>query len=44
MNNAGETNKTTSMWRAIPDDPHDFKPHKKLNTIRDILVHQTLSE
>jgi hypothetical protein len=24
---ASEMNKTASMWRAIPDDPLDFKPH-----------------
>ena len=31
---ASETNKTASMWRAIPDDLLDFKPHEKVNTIR----------
>jgi hypothetical protein len=41
---ASETNKTVSMWRAIPDDLLDFKPHEKVNTIRAILVHQILSE
>ena len=41
---ASETNKTASMWRAIPDDRLDFKPHVKVNTIRTILVHQLLSE
>jgi hypothetical protein len=40
---ANETNKTVSMWRAIPDDLLDFKPHEKVNTIRAILVHQILS-
>src|SRR5215831_8848734 len=39
-----ETNKTASMWRAIPDDLLDYKPHEKVNTIRAILVHQILSE
>lgn len=39
-----ETNKTASVWRAIPDDRLDFRPHKKVNTIRTILVHQLLSE
>jgi hypothetical protein len=34
---AGETKKTTSMWRAIPDDLLEFKPHEKVNTIRAIL-------
>jgi len=41
---ASETNKTASMWRAIPDDLRDFKPHEKTNTIRAILAHQILSE
>jgi hypothetical protein len=33
---ASETNKTASMWRAIPDDFLDFKPQEKVNTIRAI--------
>src|SRR5262245_40626264 len=41
---ASETNKTATMWRAIPDDLLDFKPHEKTNTIRAILAHQLLSE
>jgi hypothetical protein len=44
VNYAGETNKTASMWRSIPDDHLDIKPHKKLNSIRSILVHHILSE
>src|SRR5262245_28263871 len=39
-----EANKTVSMWRAVPDDLLDFKPHEKTNAIRTILVHQLLSE
>ena len=39
-----ESNKTVSMWRAVPDDLLDFKPHEKTNSIRTILVHQLLSE
>lgn len=39
-----ETNKTASMWKAIPDDLLDFAPHEKCNSIRTILVHQLLSE
>ncbi len=39
-----ETNKTASVWRAIPDDQLDFRPQEKTNTIRAILVHQILSE
>src|SRR4051794_15455663 len=41
---ASKTDKTTSMWKAIPDDLLDFKPHEKVNSIRAILVHQILSE
>src|SRR3954468_19012856 len=41
---ASEANKTASVWRAVPDDKLDFKPHEKANTIRRILVHQLLSE
>jgi uncharacterized damage-inducible protein DinB len=41
---ASETNKTASMWKAVPDDKLDFRPHEKVNTIRTILVHQLLSE
>ncbi len=41
---ASETNKTVSMWRAVPEDFLDFKPHEKTNTIRTIMVHQILSE
>ncbi len=39
-----EANKTASMWRAVPDDLLDFKPHEKTNSIRTIFVHQLLSE
>src|SRR5579871_1240407 len=41
---ASEANKTASVWRAVPDDLLDFKPHEKTNPIRAILVHQLLSE
>src|ERR1700736_4016394 len=41
---ASEANKTVSMWRAVPDDLLDFKPHEKTNPIRTIMVHQLLSE
>src|SRR5438270_11046531 len=41
---ASETNKTASVWRAVPDDSLDFQPHEKTNPIRTILVHQLLSE
>ena len=41
---ASEANKTVSVWRAVPDDLLDFKPHENTNSIRTILVHQLLSE
>lgn len=41
---ASETNKTVSVWRAVPNSLLDFKPHAKTNPIRAILVHQLLSE
>jgi uncharacterized damage-inducible protein DinB len=41
---ASETNKTASVWRAVPDRLLDFRPHERVNTIRTILVHQLLSE
>jgi hypothetical protein len=41
---ASETNKTASVWRAVPDNLLDYKPHEKSNRIRTILVHQLLSE
>jgi uncharacterized damage-inducible protein DinB len=41
---ASETNKTVSVWRAVPENLLDFKPHEKTNSIRTILVHQILSE
>ena len=37
-----ETNKTVSVWQAVPDNLLDFKPHEKTNPIRTILVHQLL--
>ena len=41
---ASETNKTASMWKAIPAELIDFSPHEKTNSIRTILKHQLLSE
>src|SRR5262245_13778760 len=41
---ASETNKTASVWRAVPDELLDYRPHEKTNTVRTILVHQLLSE
>src|SRR6202165_6299997 len=41
---ASEANKTVSVWRAVPDELLDFKPHEKTNPIRTLMVHQLLSE
>jgi len=41
---ASEANKTVSVWRAVPDDLLDFKPHTRVNTIRTIFIYQLLSE
>src|ERR1700693_643203 len=41
---ASEANKTVSVWRTVPDDLLDFKPHEKTNPIRTIRVRQLLSE
>ena len=41
---ASETNKTASMWKAIPEGLMAFKPHPRNNPLRTILVHQILSE
>ena len=41
---ASETNKTASVWWAVPDHLLDFKPHEKTNPIRTIMAHQLLSE
>jgi uncharacterized damage-inducible protein DinB len=39
-----EANKTVGMWRTVPDNLLEFRPHEKTNTIRMILAHQLLSE
>ncbi len=41
---ASETNKTASVWRAVPDGRLDFKPQEKTNSIKTIMGHQILSE
>jgi uncharacterized damage-inducible protein DinB len=41
---ASESNKTASVWRAVPDALLDFKPHENTNSIRAIFAHQLLSE
>src|SRR6266480_1398690 len=41
---ASESNKTASVWKAVPADCLDFRPHDNTNTIRKIMEHQLLSE
>jgi hypothetical protein len=41
---AGQTNKTASLGRAIPEDLLDLRPQEKLNTGPATLVHQIRSE
>jgi uncharacterized damage-inducible protein DinB len=39
-----ETNKVASVWQEIRDDQLGFQPHPRSSSIRQILVHQILSE
>ena len=39
-----ETNKLASVWQEIRDDQLGFQPHLRSSSIRQILVHQILSE
>jgi len=41
---ASETNKTASVWSELRDDQLEFRPHSRSSTVRQILVHQLLSE
>jgi uncharacterized damage-inducible protein DinB len=41
---ASETNKTASTWSELRDDQLDFRPHPRSSSVRQILVHQILSE
>ncbi len=41
---ASETNKTASVWGELRDEQLGYRPHAKSSTIREILVHQLLSE
>ena len=39
-----ETNKTAAVWSELLDDQLDFTPHRRSSSVRQILVHQILSE
>ena len=41
---ASETNKTAGVWTELADDQLEFRPHPSSSSIRQILVHQLLSE
>jgi len=41
---ASETNKLASVWSELRDEQLDFRPHPRSSSIRQILVHQILSE
>jgi uncharacterized damage-inducible protein DinB len=41
---ASETSKTAGVWTELPDGQLDFRPHQRSSTVRQILVHQILSE
>jgi hypothetical protein len=41
---ASEINKTASLWSELTDSQLDFRPHSRSSAVRQILVHQILSE
>jgi uncharacterized damage-inducible protein DinB len=41
---ASETNKLGALWRELRDDHLEFRLHPRSSSIRQILVHQILSE
>jgi len=41
---ASESNKVVSTWREFSDSDLDFRPHPRSSTVREILIHQLLSE
>ncbi len=41
---ASETSKTAGVWGELADAQLDFRPHSRSSTVRQILVHQLLSE
>jgi uncharacterized damage-inducible protein DinB len=41
---ASETNKVAQIWTHVPDEHLDFRMHPKSSSVRQILVHQILSE
>ncbi len=41
---ASEINKTASLWSELTDSQLDFRPQSRSSAVRQILVHQILSE
>jgi uncharacterized damage-inducible protein DinB len=41
---ASETSKTAGVWSELADGQLDFRPHARSSSLRQILVHQILSE
>jgi uncharacterized damage-inducible protein DinB len=41
---ASETSKTAGVWTELADGQLDFRPHQRSSTVRQILMHQILSE
>ena len=41
---ASETSKTAGVWSELRDDQLDFRSHARSSSVRQILVHQLLSE
>ena len=41
---ASETNKLGAVWSELRDDQLEYRPHSRSSSIRQILVHQILSE
>ncbi|HUR94285.1 MAG TPA: DinB family protein [Gemmatimonadales bacterium] len=41
---ASETSKTAGVWSELADAQLEFQPHARSSTVRQILVHQLLSE
>jgi uncharacterized damage-inducible protein DinB len=41
---ASETNKLASVWQELQDHQLDFRPHARSSSLRQILIHQILSE
>ena len=41
---ASETNKTAGVWSELRDDQLEFRAHPRSSSVRQILIHQVLSE